>query len=159
MRFARRSEVVATLVTLLAIATIGPASAYWRGMGGGAGSAGTGSTQPVTLSPATVSTQIYPGGQASVAVVVTNPNPGPVRVGSLSLDPSQGVGGFAVDGPHAACGVTTLSYTTQSNGGSGWSIAGAGSLTFTFPSALTMGSGASSSCQGASFTVYLKVTA
>lgn len=158
MRATRRSEVVASLVILLAIGTIGPASAYWRGTGGGAGSGGTGSTQPVTLSPATVSTQIYPGGQAAVAVLVTNPNPGPVRVGSLSLDTAQGVGGFAVDGAHTACGVGTLSYATQSNGGSGWTIAGAGSSTLTFPSALTMGSGASSACQGASFTVYLKVT-
>jgi len=53
----------------------------------------------------TASNQIYPGGQSAVAVTVTNPNPGAVKVGSLSLDSTQGNAGFAVDGAHAACGV------------------------------------------------------
>ena len=156
MRTTRRNSVVASLVALLTVATVGAASAYWTGPGSGTGSASTGSIQPVTLSPATASTQIFPGGQAAVAVVVTNPNPGLVRVVSLALDTTQGVGGFAVDGAHAACGVSSLSYTTQTNGGSGWSIPGGGSSSLTLPTSLSMTTDASNSCQGATFTVYLK---
>lgn len=147
---------MATLVTLLLVGTIGAASAYWGGSGNGSGSARTGTIQPVTLGPATTSTQTYPGGQAGVAVLVTNPNPGAVRVWTLALDTAQGVGGFAVDGAHADCGVGSLSFATQANGGSGWSIPGGGSSSLALPNALTMSSGASAACQGASFTVYLK---
>ena len=156
MRTTRRRSVVVALVTLLTLSTVGTASAYWGGVGSGTGSAGTGTIQSVTLSPATASTQIYPGGQAAVALVVTNPNPGPVRVASLALDTSQGVGGFAVDGAHAVCGVASLSYTAQNNGGSGWTIPGGGSSSVSLPNALAMSAGASNSCQGATFTVYLQ---
>lgn len=159
MRTARRRSVAGTLVTLLLVGTIGAASAYWGGSGSGSGSARTGSPQPVTLSPATVSTHLYPGGQAGVAVLVTNPNPGLVRVWTLALDTTQGVGGFAVDGAHAACGVGSLSYTTQANGGTGWSIPGGGSSSLALPNALTMSSGAPAACQGASFTVHLRAAA
>ncbi len=158
MRASRRGRVVTALVVLLTLTTIGGASAFWGGSGSGTGSAGTGTLQPVTLSPATASSQIYPGGRAGVAVVVTNPNPGTVRVGALALDTTQGVGGFAVDGAHADCGVGSLSYTTQDNGGSGWNIPGSGSSSLYLPSALAMSAGAAAACQGASFTVYLKAT-
>ena len=36
-----------------------------------------------------------------MVLTITNPNPASVRVGSLSLDTSQGTGGFAVDGAHS----------------------------------------------------------
>lgn len=158
MRTTRRRSVVGALVVLLTVGVVGTASAYWGGSGAGTGSAGTGTIVPVTLSPATTSSQIYPGAQASVAVLVSNPNPGLVRVVSLALDTTQGTGGFAVDGAHAACGLGSLSYTTQGNGGSGWSIPGGGSLSLTLPSALAMSSDASDTCQGATFTVYLRAT-
>lgn len=158
MRSTRRTSVVTTLVTLFALGAIGVASAFWFGSGTGAGSAASGSLQPVTLNPATASSRLYPGAQAAVSVHVTNPNPGPVRIGALALDTTQGVGGFAVDGGHAACGVSSLSYVTQSNGGTGWNLSGGSASTLTIPNALTMGPAALSSCQGASFSVYLKAT-
>lgn len=152
----RRRTAVGVLATLLTVGMFGTASAYWSGSGTGAGSATTGDIQPVTLSPATASTQVYPGGQAAVALIVNNPNPGLVRVASLALDTTQGVGGFAVDGAHASCDVVSLSYTTQTNGGSGWSIPGGGSSSVTVSNALAMSASATDVCQGASFTVYLK---
>jgi hypothetical protein len=56
--------------------------------------------------------------------------------------------------------VTTLSLTTQTNGGTGWIVpakvdAAAGTLPVSLPNALTMNAGAANACQGATFTVYL----
>lgn len=158
MNAARRKAVVAFLVTLLTVGVIGAASAYWAASGSGTGSGTSGDIIAVTLSPATTSSQVFPGGQAGVAVLVTNPNPGPVRVVSLVLDTTRGTGGFAVDEAHAACGVDALSYTAQNNGGAGWSISGGGSYSLLLPNALSMSTGAANACQGASFTVYLRAT-
>jgi len=85
------------------------------------------------------------------------PNPGAVKVGSLSLDSTQGNAGFAVDGAHAACGVAALSFTTQTNGGAGWTIPASGSSVLSLANALSMSTNAANACQGANFTVYLKV--
>ena len=115
-------------------------------------------TSPLTLSPATPSAQLYPGGQATVVLTVTNPNAAQIRVGSLALDTSQGTGGFAVDGAHSGCGLAPLSFTTQTNGGAGWTLPASGVLPVTLTNALSMGTGAANACQGAAFTVYLKVT-
>lgn len=156
MRATRRRASLVALLILAALATTGVASAYWVGSGNGAGSADTGTTQAVTLSPATPTAQLYPGGQAAVEVSVTNPNPGSVRVGSLSLDTTQGTGGFAVDGAHSACGVASLTFTPQTNGGAGWTVPGAGSLPITLAGSLSMNTSAANTCQGASFTVYLQ---
>ncbi len=153
----RRALLGSALIAVLALTTTGVASALWAQAGAGSGSAGTGTTQAVTLSPGTASNQLYPGGQSAVAVTVTNPNPGPVKIESLSLDTTQGTGGFAVDGGHAACGVASLSFTTQTNAGAGWTIPASGSSPLSLANSLSMNTNAANACQGASFTVYLKV--
>jgi hypothetical protein len=111
----------------------------------------------VTLSPATPSAALYPGTTSSVKLTVSNPNLSEVRIGSLALDASQGTLGFAVDGNHSGCTLSTLSFTTQTTG---WTVPAkvggtAGSLTVTLPNALAMSTSAANACQGASFTVYL----
>lgn len=151
----RRGIPVAIAVATLAGA--GWAAAYWSGGGGGAGATTTGTTQPVTLSPASPVAQLYPGGQASVRVTVTNPNAAPVRVDSFGLDPTQGTGGFAVDAGHAGCGLSSLSFTTASNGGAGWTIPATDSVTLTLTNPLAMQTTAADACQGATFTVHLRV--
>ncbi len=156
MRATRRKASLVTVLILAALATAGVASAYWAGSGNGAGSANTGTTQAVTLSPGTPTAQLYPGGQAAVALSIANPNPGSVRIGSLSLDTSLGTGGFAVDGAHSACGVASLTFAPQTNGGAGWTVPGAGSLPVTLAGALSMNGNAANACQGATFTVYLQ---
>jgi len=156
MSATRRRVPWVALIILAALATTGVSYAYWAGSGSGAGSADTGTTQAVTFSPGTPTAQLYPGGQAAVALSIANPNPGSVRIGSLSLDTSQGTGGFAVDGAHSACGVASLTFTPQTNGGAGWTVPGAGSLPITLAGALSMNANAANACQGASFTVYLQ---
>ncbi len=63
--------------------------------------------------------------------------------------------------PTPACGTSTLAYTPQTGPGAGWSVparAGAvdGTLAVTLSQAVSMGTTAASSCQGATFTVYLR---
>jgi hypothetical protein len=157
MRATRRGLLVAVLLPVLVVGASGVAFAYWARSGGGSGSGTTGTTLAVTLTPGSASSQLFPGGASAVAVTVTNPNPGAVQVGSLSLDTSQGTAGFAVDGAHAACGVAALSFTTQTNGAAGWLVPGSGSSVLSLANSLSMSTNAANACQGASFTVYLKV--
>lgn len=136
------------------------AYAYWAGFGGGSATGATDTTVAVVLSPAAPVDALYPGGQASVVLTVSNPNPSPVRIGSLALDTSQGSAGFAVDAGHAGCATSTLSFTTQTNGGAGWTVAGRsgaidGALAITLPNAIARSAAAANACQGASTTVYL----
>jgi hypothetical protein len=145
----------AALLVVLAVPFGGVAHAFWGGSGSGAGSGTTATTEPVTLGPGTPTTLLYPGGQANVSVIVTNPNASPVQIGHLALDPGQGALGFAVDGAHSLCDVSTLSITTQTNGGAGWTVPASGTLPVTLADALSMETGAASACQGARFTVYL----
>lgn len=145
------------LVTLVAVSVA--AYAYWGATGSGAGPATTGTTIAMTLSPGTPSGALYPGGLADVILTVSNPNVFQAHIGSLGLDVSQGTGGVSVSGCTVAA--ATLSFTTQTNGGAGWTIpakVGAvnGTLPITLTNALTMGVGAADACQGASSTVYLK---
>lgn len=158
-RIARR-VLLALLLVILALPAGGTAFGYWSGSGSGAGSATTGTNLAVTLSPVTPTDTLYPGGQANVLLSVSNPNTSPVRIGSLALDTSQGTLGFAVDAGHSGCAVSTLSFTTQTNGGAGWTVpakVGAvdGMLAITLTNALAMGVAAANACQGATFTVYL----
>lgn len=147
---------IVVVVVGAALAVTGTAAAHWTGNGGGAGAASTGTTQPVTLSPATPVAQLYPGGRSSVRVTVSNPNTVPVRVESFGLDTTQGAGGFAVDAGHAGCGLSSLSFTNDSNGGSGWTIPGGSGVTLTLADPLAMHPTAANACQGATFTVHLR---
>jgi len=148
---------VIRLAVLLVICISSVALSYWRGAGTGAAAGGAATASAVVIAPAPAGADLYPGGQANVLLTIANPNPFSVRLGSLSLDTSRGTGGFAVDAGHAACGLSALSFATQS---ASWSVgprvgSSNGSLSVTLPGALSMTTGAVSACQGASFTVYL----
>jgi hypothetical protein len=110
----------------------------------------------VTLGPATPTTPLYPGRAGDVAVVVDNPNPHQVFIGSLALDPAQRDDGFAVDGAHGGCDVDELSFDTQTNGGAGWFVPAGASVALDLTDAVAMTTSAASDCQGATFTVFLK---
>ena len=159
-RSARRIFLATGLVVLGLIVGSGLALASWNASGVGAGSAATGVSESLTLAPGTPAVALYPGGRAEVILTMSNPNTSAVTVANLALDPTQGNAGFAVDAAHAACGTTSLSYTTQTNAGAGWTVparTGAvnGDLSVSLADALSMSVGAPNSCQGAQFTVYL----
>jgi hypothetical protein len=159
MRRFRRGTLVAVAVAVT-VGVGGAATAVWTSSGGGNGGADTGALQPVVLSSGAPAAPLYPGGQTAVALTVTNPNLANAKIGSIALDTSQGSGGFGVDGGHAGCTLTALSFATQTNGGAGWTLpprVGAvdGTLAITLPNALSMSTSAANACQGATFTIYL----
>jgi len=158
-RLPRRRVLVASLL-VLTLGLAGAAYALWNEAGSGTGTAATGTTIDVTLSPGTPTAGLYPGGQSDVELSVSNPNEFTVHIGSLALDTAQGTGGFAVDAGHSGCNVAALSFSSQTNGGDGWTIpakVGAvnGSLPIALTNALTLSTSAVNACQGASATVYL----
>lgn len=143
------------------IAVAGIALAYWGGTGNGAASGTASAASAVTLTAGVPAGQLYPGGQSAVSLTISNPNTFSVRVGSLALDTSQGTGGFSVDGAHAGCDVSALTFTTQT---AGWAVPEQvggvdGSLSVSLSNSLAMSSTAPSACQGATFTVYLSAGA
>lgn len=159
----RRRAALSLLCVVMAALVLkdgGLAHAHWGESGSGDGTVSTGTTVAVTLSPGAPTADLYPGGSADVLLLVSNPNLSAVHVASLTLDTSQGAGGFAVDPGHTGCAVGTLSFTTATNGGSGWTVPGKagavdGTLSVTLTHALEMGLAAANACQGATSTVYL----
>ena len=143
---------LSALVTLVVAAG---AWAYLASTGSGSGS-GTVSTtiQPVSIAATSGNTQsLVPTGTATgdVRATITNPNSSSVHISQLLLDTSQGTAGFSANAANCA-----LSFGSQTNGGSGWTIAASSTLTIDLQSSLTMGTSAANSCQNQTFTVYLK---
>lgn len=155
-----RTAIFVAALAILAVPVGGLSYAYWSGTGTGLGSGNTGVTTALTLSAGTPSASLYPGGQANVVLSASNPNTAIVHITTLSLNTAQGTGGFSVDAGHSSCSVAALTYTSQTNGGSGWDVpkkVGAvnGTLGITLSNALAMAASAADACQGATFTVYL----
>jgi hypothetical protein len=151
-----RRRIPKLVVMLCATFTLaGSAVAYWSYAGAGSAT-GAGSSGPsaLTVTAGTPTQSLLPTGAPTgdVSVTVANPNPYSVRVAQLSLDTAAGSGGFSANA--AGC---ALSFATQDNGGAGWTFpSGATDLVLT--NSMTMETGAASSCQGRTFTVYVKAS-
>ncbi len=136
------------------------AIAYWSANGSGSATTVLTDAQSLSFEPGSPTAQLYPGDDASVAIVATNSNPYFVHIGSLVLDTNDGEP-FEADAAHSGCDVSALSFTSQDNGGAGWHVppqAGStdGTLTIDMSSAMAMSATAASACQGATFTVHLE---
>jgi hypothetical protein len=155
----RRTFLVAIPLTFVGVAAlVGPAIGRWSpGASTGAGAGLVGTAALVTMSAAATTAVLYPTGTATgdVSLRLTNPNSFSVHIPRLALDTSSATGGFAVDASHSACPLSSLTYTTQTNGGSGWTVPAAGSLALDLGNAISLSTAAPAACQGASFTVYL----
>lgn len=158
----RPSRVVALLaagVLATTVAVVG-VLAFYTATGSGTGAAAvSGTVQPLVFTPGTAVSPLYPGGSGDVDLTVANPNGFSVHIPSLALDTSQGGGsGFAASG--CPLGQARLSFTAtpQNNGGAGWTVpANASAFHINLPTAVSMATNAASSCQSATFTVFLKV--
>ena len=156
-RFFGVRVMIVGLVAALVVSAV--AFAAWTSNGSGTGTATAGTASGVTLSNGTASTLLVPNGSADVATVVANPNAYNVQVSSIALDTTQGTNGFSVDAGHSGCNLSSLSFTTQTNGGSGWTVNASGNLDVDLTGAISMSNAANDSCQGATFTAYLTATA
>lgn len=140
----------------------GVALAFWTAAGIGSGSNTTATPLALAVTAGTPTGFLHPGGVSDVAVTLSNPNLFVARVPSLQLDTTQGTGGFSVDAAHSGCAVSALSFTSQTNGGAGWTVPARvgvtnGQLVLNLGGAVAMSTGAANACQGATFTVYVKV--
>jgi hypothetical protein len=147
-----RKSIIVPFVAALCLA--GGALAYFTATGSGSGSGGATLTlQPVTIAAGSGNTQtLLPTGAPSgdLRATISNSNNSSVHIGSLLLDSSQGSSGFSTNA--ASC---ALSFATQNNNGSGWTIPAGGQLSVDLTNSLTMGTTAVNSCQNQTFTVYL----
>jgi hypothetical protein len=148
----RGPTIVAAIIALVAAATAG---AFWTLHGTGAGTLSAQTVASVTLTPGTPTTDLYPGVSGDISVSIANGNTYQAFVGSLALDTSRGTNGFSVDSGHSGCDVAALSYTPQSNGGAGWFVPTGSTLDLDLANAVSLGTGAATECQGATFTVFL----
>jgi hypothetical protein len=153
-----RTLVVAAAILILLVSA---ALSYWTATGSGTASTTLANPQNIALSAGASDDQVSPGESAEVAAVATNPNDYEVQISSITLDTGRGTAGFDVDPAHSGCDPSALSFTTQDNGGAGWTVPPRvgetdGSLSIEMANALTMSAGADNACQGADFTVYLK---
>ena len=161
MRRRGATRMRALLIGFALLAGLGAvALAYWSGSGSGSASTVLSDAQTLSFAPGTPTAQLLPGGDASVTIVATNPNPFFVHIGSLILDGEEGEP-FVVDPAHSGCGVSVLSFVTQDNGGAGWEVppqvdSTDGTLTIDLPSAMQMSAAGADACQGATFTVHLQ---
>ena len=70
----RGRSAIVVLVVALTLLVGGSAVAYWARAGSGSAAGTTATTTALTLSPATPTAQLYPGGQTTVVLTVNNPN-------------------------------------------------------------------------------------
>lgn len=149
-----RTAVVAGVLTLGLGA--GSAYAYWTSTGAGSGSAAAGTMLTVTVdatvpvgNPASV---LIPGGTADVVLQVTNPNPYPVQVYSVTPN-----GPATADASHPGCATTGVTFAgTGAPMAPPVSIAANTTELLTLSGAAAMDQTSQSQCQGATF--HLPVT-
>lgn len=163
MMSSRNRGRLAALLSLFLVTVLAgrAAHAYWRAAGSGTGAGATGTTVALVLSPGQPGANLYPGGTSTVVLTASNPGTAIVRITSLVLDTSQGTGGLTVDPSHAGCAPSALGFTTQTNGGAGWSVparTGAvdATLAISLVDAIWLNVDAADACQGVQATVYLK---
>ncbi len=152
---ANRTRLAVALALVAVVIAGGVTLGSWAvGSDPGNGYAKATSSQNLTLSDASASTvaQLYPGGTGDVKVKVTNPNPFAVTVTSVS-----GAGTITSD-KGAACNASTgVTYTDQT--GLTQAVGAGATVTFTLTGAAAMSNAASSSCQGAVFTIPVTLVA
>lgn len=146
------------LSAVVGVAAVGSAVAVaaWQTSGSGPGYAKAQTASVLTLSDASASTSadLYPGATGSVTLKVTNANPFPVKVTSVALQS----GGVVTSNKGAACDASTgVSVTAQT--GLAAAVAANATATLTVANAVAMSNASDNSCQGATFTIPVDVSA
>jgi hypothetical protein len=154
-RIFSRRKLVTVAVAVVALAAAGLVSAAWLANGTGSGYAKAGTASALTTVDVSASTtaSLYPGVSGNVTLRVSNPNPYPVRVTSVT----NGTGSITPDAAHAAgCTTTGVTFTNQT--GLTLDVPASGATTQTLNGAATMSNASSDGCQGATFTIPVNLT-
>jgi hypothetical protein len=142
------ARITAGGIVVGAMLAAGVAFAAWTATGSGSGYAKATTAQALTTVDvsATTPATLYPGATGNVKLSISNPNPYPVTVSSVS-----GNGAITSD-KGAACNASTgVTYSNQT--GLSLAVPAAGSATFTLTGAVAMSNASDDSCQGAVFTI------
>jgi len=148
MRRFSRKAVLSGLITV-AVLAVGVAFAAWTATGSGSGYAKATTADALTTVDVSASTvaDLYPGkSDGDVLLRISNPNPYPVRVTSVS-----GNGAITSDAGAACTTSTGVSFADQSS--LTLDVPGSSAATFTLPGAASMSNASANACQGAIFTI------
>jgi hypothetical protein len=153
IRLSRKIFFVVAAIAALVVS--GVLYAAWSTSGSGSGYAKAGTSSALTISDASASTtaDLYPGATGSVKLKVTNPNPFPVRITTVTKQS----GGTITSDKGAACNASTgVTFTDQT--GLALDLAAGATSTFTLSGAVSMTNASDNTCQGAIFTIPVDVT-
>jgi len=150
VRISRKLIGVALVVVVGGAA--GLAFAAWTASGTGSGAAQATSAQAVTYSNGTTTAQLYPTGSGDLVISVHNPNAYKIQITDVA-----GNGTITVDAGHSACNAASVTFTDQHSLTK--TVAASTTVDVTLTGAVSMSNAANDSCQGATFTVPVSVTA
>lgn len=139
-------------ITLLVLGVVGLVYAAWTNNSNGDGYAQAIDGQGVTFAAATTTAQLYPGGSGDVKLALTNPNPYDVDVTKVERTASA-----TTSDKGAACDAAT-GVTVEDDTGLAFSIAAGATQTLTLTNKAHMNNTSDTTCQGAKFTIPVKVT-
>lgn len=148
-----KQRVVGGAVTLLVLGVVGLVYAAWTADGTGAGYAKAQEAQQLTTVDvsATTPATLYPGATGDVLIRISNPNPYPVQVTSIT-----GNGTITPDSGHPGCTTTGVTFTDQT--GLSINVPAGGETETTLSNAAQMSNASSNGCQGATFTIPVSLT-
>jgi hypothetical protein len=146
------------VATGLALST-GAAQSWFGAVATGSGSASVGTLQPLTATAQPVARGLIPGAEVDLVVELANPNDVAMRIDAITLDGSHDDPAIASDRP--GCDASALAFAPPA--ATGWTVPARtggddGRLGLSLPAALRMAPNAPSACQGATFTVRLRVS-
>lgn len=141
----RKHRILAALTAVAIVVGGGVAYATWTASGVGSGAAKAATSTALTVSAGTTTADLYPGfTQGDVFMTVSNPNPYPVNITSLTP------GAITTSAP--GCLATNITVATPT----GLAIpvaANATNVAVTVPNIVTMIAAAPDACQGVTFTI------
>jgi hypothetical protein len=142
--FAKRS--IAITATVGALTATGVAFAAWTSTGSGSASATASTAATLTVVQTGSVTGLYPSGNVTAAIKVTNTNPYQITLSSLKAT------GLSVDATHATAGCTPAASTVTIADLTGLTDVLAAGANVTKNMTVSMGAGSADACQGATFT-------
>lgn len=160
----KRSIVVVTSIATSAIAVA--AFGSWLANGSGSSYAEAGTAKQLVITEAYTDATLYPGATGDAYIKIENPNSYPVEVKNITWTPSDGVTASTV-ATGSTCGNTGVYFGDFSNGPIGTNgvlsglkldLAGGQTKTFKLDDAVHMINNSENGCQGAVFSIPVKVT-
>lgn len=149
-RRSRRAILAALFIGVIFAASVGFAA--WTTSGTGEGYTKAETAQVLTTVDVSVDTvaQLYPGGTSDVILRIQNPNAYDVEVTAI-----DGYGTITSDQGLACDASTGVSFANQIGS---WTVPGGGNLDVILPDAASMTNASDDSCQGAVFTIPVRLT-